>query len=271
MQPGQHGTTMVIDTGLPTRAFTDLIESHGELINLVKFGWGTALVTKDLDRKTGVLKDAGVGFYFGGTLFEHSVWTGRLAEYLRLVERTGATHIEVSNGTIPLDQEGKAGYVWRLSGIRPILSEVGYKDADRSALLTPTDWVEALAEDLDAGACMVITEARESGRSGIADATGHMRPDVLSAVLKAIDPAVVMFEAPTKDLQVEMIRAVGPAVNLGNVAASDVIGVETLRRGLRGDTLVDLTTGVAGSPLRSRRPVQPVRPVQAAVPTPSAV
>ena len=110
---------------------------------------------------------------------------------------------------------------------------------------------------------MVITEARESGRSGIADATGHMRPDVLSAVLKAIDPAVVMFEAPTKDLQVEMIRAVGPAVNLGNVAASDVIGVQTLRRGLRGDTLLDLTTGVAGSPLRSRRPVQPVRPVQA--------
>jgi phosphosulfolactate synthase len=117
---------------------------------------------------------------------------------------------------------------------------------------------------------MVITEARESGRSGIADATGHMRPDVLSAVLKAIDPAVVMFEAPTKDLQVEMIRAVGPAVNLGNVAASDVIGVQTLRRGLRGDTLLDLTTGGAGSPLRSRRPVQPVRPVQAAGSTPSA-
>ncbi len=115
-------------------------------------------MTKDLDRKTGVLKDAGVGFYFGGTLFEHSVWTGRLAEYLTLVERTGATHIEVSNGTIPLDQEGKAGYVWRLSGIRPILSEVGDKDANRSALLTPADWVEALAEDLEAGACMVITE-----------------------------------------------------------------------------------------------------------------
>ena len=128
MTPGQHGTTMVIDTGLPTGAFTDLIESHGELIDLVKFGWGTALVTRDMDRKTGVLKDAGIGFYFGGTLFEHFVWTGQLAGYLALVERSGATHIEVSNGTIPLDQSGKAGYVRRLAGIRPILSEVGYKD-----------------------------------------------------------------------------------------------------------------------------------------------
>jgi phosphosulfolactate synthase len=257
MTPGQHGITMVIDTGLPTGAFTDLIESHGELIDLVKFGWGTALVTRDIDRKTGALKDAGIGFYFGGTLFEHFVWTGQLARYLELVERFGATHIEVSNGTIPLDQGGKADYVRRLAGVRPILSEVGYKDADRSALLTPSDWVDALAEDLDAGASMVITEARESGRSGIARADGHMRTDVLSAVLRAIDPTVVMFEAPTKDLQVEMIRAVGPAVNLGNVAAADVIGVETLRRGLRGDTLLDLTTGAVCAPRYPFRPAQP--------------
>jgi phosphosulfolactate synthase len=245
MTSSPHGTTMVIDTGLPTGAFTDLIESHGHLIDLVKFGWGTALVTRDLDRKTAVLTAAGVGFYFGGTLFEHYLWTGRLTDYLDLVERSGATHIEVSNGTIPLDQSGKAEYVRRLAGIRPVLSEVGYKDADRSALLTPADWVDALAEDLSAGASMVITEARESGRSGIAQADGHMRGDVLGAVLAAVDPALVMFEAPTKDLQVELIRGVGPTVNLGNIATSDVVGVETLRRGLRGDTLLDLTTGVS--------------------------
>ena len=244
MTSSQHGTTMVIDTGLPTGAFTDLIESHGHLIDLIKFGWGTALVTKDMHRKAAVLTDAGVGFDFGGTLFEHYEGTGRLTDYVTMVERFGATHIEVSNGTIPLDQSGKADYVRRLAGIRPVLSEVGYKDADRSALLTPADWVDALAEDLSAGASMVITEARESGRSGIAQADGHMRVDVLGAVLAAVDPALVMFEAPTKDLQVELIRTVGPTVNLGNIATSDVIGVETLRRGLRGDTLLDLTTGV---------------------------
>jgi phosphosulfolactate synthase len=247
MTSSSHGTTMVIDTGLPTGAFTDLIESHGHLIDLIKFGWGTSLVTRDMDRKVAVLRDAGVGFYFGGTLFEHFVWTGRLADYLAMVDRFGATHIEVSNGTIPLDQSGKADYVRRLAGVRPVLSEVGYKDADRSALLTPADWVDALAEDLSAGASMVITEARESGRSGIAQADGSMRGDVLGAVLAAIDPALVMFEAPTKELQVELIRTVGPTVNLGNVATSDVIGVETLRQGLRGDTLLDLTTGVSAS------------------------
>ena len=253
MTSSPHGTTMVIDTGLPTGAFADVIESHGHLIDLVKFGWGTALVTRDLDRKTAALKDAGIGFYFGGTLFEHFVWTGRLADYVAMVERFGATHIEVSNGTIPLDQSGKADYVRRLAGVRPVLSEVGYKDADRSALLTPADWVDALTEDLAAGACTVITEARESGCSGIARADGHLRGDVLGAVLAAVDPALVLFEAPTKDLQVELIRTVGPAVNLGNVATSDVIGVETLRRGLRGDTLLDLTTGAGTGPASPAR------------------
>ncbi|HEX3784356.1 MAG TPA: phosphosulfolactate synthase [Pseudonocardiaceae bacterium] len=247
-----RGSTMMIDPGLPTGAFTDVIESHGEYIDIVKFGWGTALVTKDLDRKIGALRAAGIDFYFGGTLFEYYLWTGRLGEYLALVRRTGATHIEVSNGTIPLDQQSKAGYVRKLSGQWTVLSEVGYKDADRSALLTPADWVGALQEDLEAGACTVITEARESGRSGIAHADGSMRDDVLHAVLDAIDPAKVMFEAPTKDLQVELIRTVGPRVNLGNVASSDVLGVETLRRGLRGDTLLQLTTGNCPSDRRAQ-------------------
>lgn len=238
-----HGHTMVIDPGLATGAFTDVIHSHGDFIDLVKFGWGTAMVTKDLDRKIAVLQETGIGFYFGGTLFEHFLWTGQLPDYLRLVERTGATHIEVSNGTIPLDQKSKAEYVARMSAYRPVLSEVGYKDADRSALLTPADWVEAIREDLDAGAVTVITEARESGRSGIADAAGHMRDDVLSAVLDAIPASSLMFEAPTKELQVALIRTVGPAVNLGNIASADVVALETLRRGLRGDTLLDLTTG----------------------------
>jgi phosphosulfolactate synthase len=235
---------MVIDTGLATGAFTDVISSHGEYIDVVKFGWGTALVTKDLDRKVGVLEEAGIGFYFGGTLFEHHVWTGQLDAYLRLVERTGATHIEVSNGTIPLDQHTKAEYVQRMSQYRPVLSEVGYKDSDRSALLTPTDWTDALQEDLDAGAYMVITEARESGRSGIAQADGTLRGDVFGAVIAALDTSKVIFEAPTKDLQVALITTLGPGVNLGNIATGDVIGLETLRRGLRGDTLLALTTGV---------------------------
>jgi phosphosulfolactate synthase len=235
-----NGTTMMIDPGLPTGLFTDVVTSHAEHVDLVKFGWGTAMVTADLDRKTGLLRDAGVGFYFGGTLFEHAVWTGTLPDYLALVKRTGATHVEVSNGTIPMNQRDKAEYVRRLSEQWPVLSEVGYKDADRSAQLSPGEWVEALQQDLAAGASMVITEARESGHSGIAQADGHLRGDVFLAVLRALDPAKLIFEAPTKDLQVELIRAIGPRVNLGNIAAHDLVALATLRRGLRADTLLDL-------------------------------
>jgi phosphosulfolactate synthase len=124
-----------------------------------------------------------------------------------------------------------------------VLSEVGYKDTGRSAQLTPADWVDAMREDLDAGALLVITEARESGRSGIAQTDGHLRGDVFEAVIDSIDTDRVLFEAPTKDLQVELITTLGPGVNLGNIATDDVIALETLRRGLRGDTLLALTTG----------------------------
>lgn len=243
MTSNRRGSTMVIDPGLPTGAFTDLIESHGEFIDLVKFGWGTALVTKDLDRKAGVLREADIDYCFGGTLFEYYVWTSRLPEYLELIDRFKATHIEVSNGTIPLSHRRKAEYVRVLSGYRPVLAEVGYKDPDRSALLSPADWVDALRHDLDAGAHQVITEARESGSSGIARKDGSVREDVLTAVLESIDPARIIFEAPTRSLQVLLVRTVGPIVNLGNVAPADVVGVETLRRGLRGDTLLDLIPG----------------------------
>jgi phosphosulfolactate synthase len=236
--PRHVGLTMMIDPGLPTGAFTDVIDSHGALIDMVKFGWGTALVTRDLQRKIAVLRDANIEFFFGGTLFERYLWDNRLPEFVGLLRRNGATHVEVSNGTVPLDQEMKAACVRRLATEFVVLSEVGFKDIRRSEQLTPDQWVEAIAMDLDAGASLVITETRESGRSGMADRDGRLRADVLDAVLASIDPARLVFEAPTKDLQVELIHAVGPAVNLGNIAAADVVGVETLRLGLRADTLL---------------------------------
>ena len=235
------GLTMVIDPGLPTGAFTDLVSSHGDHIDLLKFGWGTALVTKDLHRKIAVLRESGIGYYFGGTLFEHFLVRDRLDDYLAFVEDTGATHIEVSNGTIPLSQHEKAGYVAQMTRYRPVLAEVGYKDPGRSACLRPADWVEAIREDLAAGAGLVITETRESGRSGLARPDGHVREDVLHAVISSVDHRRLLFEAPTKELQVELIQALGPSVNLGNIATTDVLGVETLRRGLRADTLIQLT------------------------------
>ncbi len=240
-KPRKLGITMVIDPGLSTGVFTDVVSSHSDYIDLVKFGWGTALVTTDLTRKVEVLREADVGFYFGGTLFEHYLWTGRLSEFVDLVHQTGATCIEVSNGTIPLPQHAKAGYVNLLAGEFAVFSEVGFKDPARSAELSPADWVDAIREDLAAGASLVVTETRESGKAGIATPDGKLRRDVMDAVLAEVDPASLMFEAPTKDLQVELIQSVGPDVNLGNIAAHDILGLETLRLGLRGDTLMGLT------------------------------
>jgi phosphosulfolactate synthase len=240
---------MVIDSGLPTGAFTDVIESHGELIDLVKFGWGTSLVTRDLHRKLEVLRATGIDFYFGGTLFEHYLWSGRLGEFVDLLRAHRATHVEVSNGTIPLEQHDKAGYVRLLAGEFTVISEVGFKQADRSDRLTPADWVAAMQEDLDAGASLVTAETRESGRCGMARADGSLRSDVLGAILEAVDPAKVLFEAPTKSLQVDLIRAAGPDVNLGNIATADIVGVETLRLGLRADTLMELTPAAPARPL----------------------
>ncbi len=232
---------MVIDPGLPTGAFTDVVASHGHLVDLVKFGWGTSLVTRDLPRKLEVLRDAGIDFYFGGTLFEHFLHAGRLDDLVALLRTHRARHVEISNGTIPLDQHEKAAYVRRFAAEFSVISEVGFKDAQRSDLLTAEDWVDAIREDLDAGASLVTAETRESGRCGLARADGTLRGDILAFILGAVDPARVLFEAPTKELQVALVRAAGPSVNLGNIACSDIVGVETLRLGLRADTLMLLT------------------------------
>lgn len=240
-KPRKRGITMVIDPGLSTGLFSDVVSSHGQYIDLIKFGWGTALVTSDLARKAQVLREADIGFYFGGTLFEHYLWTGRLSEFVALVHETGATCVEVSNGTIPLPQHAKAGYVSLLASEFPVLSEVGFKDPARCAELTPAGWVEAICEDLAAGASLVVTETRESGKAGIARPDGRLRREVMDAVLAEVDPVRLMFEAPTKELQVELIQSVGPDVNLGNIASTDILSLETLRLGLRGDTLMELT------------------------------
>ncbi len=255
-RPRTRGITMVIDSGMPTGAFTDVIDSHGDLVDLVKFGWGTCLVTRDLSRKLDVLRAAGIAFYFGGTLFEHHLWGDRLGEFVHLLRAHRATHVEVSNGTIPLDQHEKAGYVRLLAREFTVISEVGFKDAGRSETLAPSDWVAAMQEDLDSGASLVTAETRESGRSGMARADGSLRADVLGAVLSSVDPVRVLFEAPTKSLQVDLIRAAGPQVNLGNISTGDIVGLETLRLGLRADTLMELT------------PAAPARPSPAVLPGP---
>ncbi|HEY4007632.1 MAG TPA: phosphosulfolactate synthase [Pseudonocardia sp.] len=239
MAPRARGRTMVIDPGLFTARFEDAIDSVGEYIDLVKFGWGTALVTKDIKRKIDVLRSAGIGFYFGGTLFERFAVDGLLDDWRGLCHTMGASFVEVSNGTIAMSDREKSSWVARLVDEFTVISEVGVKDSDRSEALTADDWVGAIHQDLEAGAYLVTTEARESGRSGICSRDGTPRQDIVEQILSSgVDAEKLLFEAPNKELQTYFVRRLGASVNLGNVAADDVIAVETLRLGLRSDTLL---------------------------------
>lgn len=241
VKPRRSGITMVIDSGLPQGGFADTMSSVAPYVDVVKFGWGTALVTPDIERKLAVLRDWDIPYYFGGTLFEKFVIQGRFESFVTLCQLCGCEIVEVSNGTIPMTNTEKAAYIRKCADTFTVVSEVGFKDPSRGPELSPDGWVDAIGEDLDAGASLVITEARESGRSGICHPDGTPRRELVDAILgSGLDPDRLLFEAPTKDLQTHWISLLGANVNLGNIAPAEVIGVETLRLGLRADTLLQL-------------------------------
>ena len=237
-KPRVSGLTMVIDGGVPLGLFTDQVELGAEYIDFVKFGWGTSVVTNCLREKISVLESHGIGFYFGGTLFEKFVVQGRFDDFRAFLDEYSCRHVEVSNGTIVLSNAEKAGYIRKLAPDFTVVSEVGFKDPGRSEMLPPSEWVASIREDIDAGASIVTLEARESGSSGICRPDGELRYGLIEDVLHAgIGIDSLLFEAPNTALQTHMITRIGPDVNLGNVPAAGVIGLETLRLGLRSDTL----------------------------------
>jgi phosphosulfolactate synthase len=238
VKPRATGLTMVIDGGLPSSLFADIIASAAEYIDFVKFGWGTAVISSGLEAKIDVLTANGIGYYFGGTLVEKYILQGRFDDFRRFCQEYSCSHVEVSNGTIALSNSEKASYIRKLTADFTVVSEVGFKDASRSEQLPPSAWIEYIREDLAAGAALVTLEARESGRSGICRPDGALRFGLIEDVLTSgIDQEQLLFEAPTTALQAHFVTRLGPDVNLGNVPAHGVIGLETLRLGLRADTL----------------------------------
>ncbi|HXE92320.1 MAG TPA: phosphosulfolactate synthase [Gaiellaceae bacterium] len=240
-----HGLTHVIDKGLGPRAWEDVLEVAGEHISIVKLGWGTAAVTGNLRRKLDVLRDKPV--VIGGTFFEVVYAKDKLDEYKSWLQGLGLRHVEISDGTIDIPRERKLELIADFARDFTVLSEVGSKD---SAVEYSTEqWVQWLQEELDAGAWKVITEAREGGTAGIFDSSGGMRTDLIGEIALAVGPVNVVFEAPTKAAQVWFIKQFGPSVNLGNIPPDEAIPLETLRRGLRGDTLKEVLLGDrAGAP-----------------------
>lgn len=239
VKPRTRGLTVLIDGGLPLHHFEDVLDSSQEYIDLVKFGWGTALVSPTLHAKIECLERHNVHFFFGGTLFEKFCLQGKVDAYHEYLLRHGCRYIEISNGTIPLTNREKSKHIREFSHDFTVLSEVGFKDTAKSMVLDASAWVEYIQEDLSAGSAYVITESRESGTSGICQKNGELRTDVVDDILDAgISPDNLIFEAPNKTLQTYFIGRIGSSVNLGNVPFSDVIGLETLRLGLRSDTLM---------------------------------
>ncbi len=238
VRPRDTGVTMVIDRGLPLRHFVDVIESAGEYIDFVKFGWGTSVVAKDTARKIDVLRGEGVGFYFGGTLFEKYLLQDRFDDFRLMCLLYECDHVEVSNGTIDLSDEAKADYVARLSEDFRVVSEVGLKDSRRSEAMPPSVWIRAINDDLAAGARLVTLETREGGRSGICRPDGELRYGLVEEIITSgVDVDRLLFEAPTATLQGYLVTRLGPNVNLGNIASDDVVSLETIRLGLRSETL----------------------------------
>jgi phosphosulfolactate synthase len=237
-----HGLTHVIDKGLGPRAWEDVLETAGDHISIVKLGWGTAAVTQNLQRKLEVLQEKPV--VIGGTFFEVVYAKDRLDEYKRWLGELGLTHVEISDGTVDIPRERKLELIADFARDFTVLSEVGSKDS--SVEYTAREWTRWLNEELQAGAWKVITEAREGGTAGIFDSSGGMRTDLIGEIAMAVGPVNVVFEAPTKAAQAWFVKQFGPSVNLGNIPPDEVIPLETLRLGLRGDTLKEVLLGGDG-------------------------
>jgi len=238
-KPRAAGLTILIDPGVPARQFEDAIESADAIIDLVKFGWGTSVVSDHLERKIACLRDHSIGYFFGGTLFEKFYQQHKLPAYFDYLMRHGCEYVEISNGTIDLPNEEKARVIADFAQDFQVFSEVGYKDSDQSQMLSPSMWVTYIRQDLAAGAKRVLLEARESGTSGICRPDGSLRYGLIEDILHSgIDANDLIFEAPNKSLQATFIRRLGPEVNLANIAFADAIALETLRLGLRSDTFL---------------------------------
>jgi phosphosulfolactate synthase len=231
---------MVIDKGLPHRYFADLVQSGSDYVDFIKFGWGTSVVALDMKEKIKVLQDENVNFYLGGTLFEKYIVQNRFDQFRELCQNYGCEYVEVSNGTIDLSDARKSEYVAELSKDFKVISEVGSKDRVHSENMAPNKWIDYIKDDVDAGAILVTLETRESGHGGICRADGELRYGLIEEILTCgIDSNILLFEAPSMELQSYFVRRVGTDVNLGNIAPSDIVALETIRLGLRSETLMD--------------------------------
>ena len=233
-KPREKGLTMVMDKGLSIRQAQDFIEVSSEYIDVIKLGFATSIFTPNLENKLQVYRDAEIPFYFGGTLFEAFVARGQFDDYRRYLDKYKVPMVEVSDGCLNIAHEDKLEFISTLAKDFRVLSEVGSKDTDK--VIPPYVWVQKMKDELNAGSEKVIAEARESGTVGVFQSSGKARRGLFEEIVHNISSENIIWEAPQKSQQVWFIQQLGPNVNLGNIAPTEVIPMETLRWGLRGDT-----------------------------------
>ncbi len=234
IKPREAGITMAMDKGLSLREVEDFLSVCSEHVDVVKLGWATSFVTPKLKEKIELYHAAGIPVYLGGTLLEAFIIRNQFEDYLRVLEKFGLRYAEVSDGSIELPHDEKCEYINRLAKNVTVLSEVGSKDAEK--IIPPYKWIQLMNKELEAGAWKVIGEAREGGNVGLFRSSGEVREGLVDEILTQIPFEKIIWEAPQKSQQVWFIKLLGTNVNLGNIAPNEVIPLETIRLGLRGDT-----------------------------------
>src|SRR5215212_9270367 len=231
-KPRIGGITMVMDKGLSVNEAKNFLSVSDPHVDIIKLGFGTSFVTPNLDEKLEVYRSYNIPVYFGGTLFEAFLIRNQFEDFLAVCKNYGINYIEVSDGSITIPHAEKCGYIEKLTKFGTVLSEVGSKDAEH--IIPPYKWIELMRSELEAGSAYVIAEAREAGTSGIYRGTGEVREGLVQEILTQIPAEKIIWGAPQKAQQLYFIELIGANVNLGNIAQSEVIPLETMRLGLRG-------------------------------------
>lgn len=236
-KPRNEGITMMMDKGLSLTEVGNFIEASGHLTDIVKFGFGTSYVTKDLKEKIKLYQENGIRPYFGGTLFEAFHARGQFEDYMRTLDKYNLDLAEISDGSIIINHDEKCELIQRLAKEKTVLSEVGSKDS--GILISPNRWIKMMTSELEAGSWKVIAEGRESGNVGVFRPNGTAHTMLINKIIAKVKPEDILWEAPIKNQQVWFIKLFGANVNLGNIGYNEMIPLECLRLGLRGDTFFE--------------------------------
>ncbi len=255
-KPRETGLTMMMDKGLSLRESEDFISSSGALTDIVKLGFGSSYVTPNLAEKIKLYKSAGIKVYLGGTLLEAFLIRDQFEDYQRLLDKLKLDHAEISDGSIVIPHDEKCEYIRRLATHVTVISEVGSKE--EGIIIRPNKWIEMMQKEMEAGAWKVIAEARESGTVGIFRPNGKAHVVLINKITSKVPPENIIWEAPQKTQQAWFIKLFGSNVNLGNIAANEVIALETLRLGLRSDTFFDFLSAPVTQTQTAPKP-KPVR------------